>query len=90
MSDVYTRHPDLRLTALDDEGVVLHLGTLRYFTVNDTGLTILRALETPRTMPELVKAVTDDFDVTDDIAERTTGEFLAQCVGAGLIAREHR
>lgn len=88
MSNVYRRHPDLRLSAIDDEGVVLHLGTLRYFTVNDTGLTILRALESPRTMPELIRAVTDDFDVSDDVAETTTRAFLDQCMTSGLIAEE--
>ena len=49
MTTVYSRHADLRLTAVDDEGVVLHLGSLRYFTVNETGLTILKALTEPRT-----------------------------------------
>ena len=88
MSERYRRHPDLRLTALDDEGVVLHLGTLRYFTVNDTGLTVLKALEEPRTFAELVTAVTSDFDVTDEVAESTIREFLAQCEGAGLVSRD--
>ena len=32
----YQRHPDLRLTALEGEGVVLHLKERRYFTVNET------------------------------------------------------
>ncbi len=27
MTTVYKRHEDLRLTAVDDEGVVLHLGS---------------------------------------------------------------
>ena len=45
MSVLYSRHPELRLTAVEDEGVVLHLGSLRYFTVNETGRTILQALE---------------------------------------------
>ncbi len=88
MSDVYRRHPDLRLTALDDEGVVLHLGTLRYFTVNDTGRTILSALETPCSFESLVAAVTNDFEVTQEEAERTTRAFLAQCEAAGLVSHE--
>ncbi len=88
MTTIFRRHQDLRLTALDDEGVVLHLGTLKYFTVNDTGLTILRALESPRSMPELVTAVTTEFDVSDDVAEQTTRAFLARCMESGLIHEE--
>ena len=88
MSLVYARHPELRLTAIDGEGVVLHLGSLRYFTVNETGLAILEAMEEPRTMTELVKAVTDEYDVPDDVAESTAKEFLARCVAARLVLTE--
>ncbi|MEO5814129.1 MAG: PqqD family protein [Gemmatimonadaceae bacterium] len=90
MTTVYTRHADLRLTAVDDEGVVLHLGSLRYFTVNETGLTILQELMAPRTIAELVKAVTDAYDVSDEIAEQTTREFIDRCVDARLLLSEDR
>lgn len=90
MSTVYSRHPDLRLTAVDNEGVVLHLGSLRYFSVNETGLTILQALEQSRTLAELVAAVTDEYDVTTDIADATTREFVDMCVEAKLLRTEER
>lgn len=86
----YTRHPELRLTAVDNEGVVLHLGSLRYFTVNETGLTILQALEQPRTLAELVEAVTSEYDVTDAVADATTREFVQMCVDAKLLRTEDR
>lgn len=88
MTTTYHRHPDLRLTAVDNEGVVLHLGSLRYFTVNETGLSILNALTEPRTMDQLVKAVTDEYDVTDDVAEATTRDFVGRCVDAKLLRAE--
>ncbi len=84
----YARHPDLRLTALDGEGVVLHLGARRYFTVNETGLTILEALEEPRTFAELVAAVRAEFDVEEDMATETTRAFLAHCQEADVIRVE--
>jgi hypothetical protein len=90
MTTVYSRHADLRLTAVDDEGVVLHLGSLRYFTVNETGLTILQALMQPRSIEELVKSVTDEYDVTDELAEQTTREFINRCVDAKLLHSEDR
>ena len=46
----YARHPDLRLTALEGEGVALHLGTRRYYSVSESGLDILEALAAPRTL----------------------------------------
>ncbi|MEO8336268.1 MAG: PqqD family protein [bacterium] len=90
MTTLYSRHADLRLTAVDDEGVVLHLGSLRYFTVNETGLTILQALTEPRSMPDLVKAVTDEYDVSEEVAEQTTREFVDRCVNAKLLNSEDR
>ncbi|MEP6732391.1 MAG: PqqD family protein [bacterium] len=90
MSTVYKRHDDLRLTAVDDEGVVLHLGSLRYFTVNETGLTILQELLEPRTLEELVKAVTDAYDVTPELAQETTRAFVERCVDAKLLHTEER
>jgi hypothetical protein len=90
MTTVYSRHADLRLTAVEDEGVVLHLGSLRYFTVNETGLTILQALTQPRTIEELVKSVTDEYDVSDELAEQTTREFINRCVDARLLLSEER
>jgi hypothetical protein len=90
MTTVYSRHGDIRLTAVDDEGVVLHLGSLRYFTVNETGVTILNALEQPRTLAELVAAVTDEYDVTDAMAESTTRDFLERCMESQLVTTEER
>ena len=90
MTTTYSRHPDLRLTAVEDEGVVLHLGSLRYFTVNETGRTILQALEQPRTLAELVRAVTDEYDVSDEVAEQTTRAFVDRCVDAALLRAEER
>ena len=88
MTTQFRRHPDIRLTALDNEGVVLHLGTLKYFTVNETGLAILRALESPKPFEALVSAVTEEFDVSVEVAERTTREFLTQCLSSGLLREE--
>jgi hypothetical protein len=90
MTTVYSRHADLRLTAVEDEGVVLHLGSLRYFTVNETGLIILQKLMEPSTIAELVKAVTDEYDVSDELAEQTTVAFINRCVDAKLLLSEDR
>ena len=90
MTSVYTRHADLRLTAVDNEGVVLHLGSRRYFSVNETGVTILEALVAPRTFAELVTAVTDEYDVAAADAEASVREFLDRCSEAELIRTEER
>jgi hypothetical protein len=91
MSDTtrYALHPELRLTALEDEGVVLHLGVKRYFTVNDTGLLILEALkQAPLGEAALVAALLDQYEVTEQVARETVAAFLEQCVAAAVVIAE--
>lgn len=84
----YQRHPDLRLTALEGEGVVLHLKERRYFTVNETGLVLLEALKQPRNMTELVGALLAEYEVTAATARETTQAFLAQCLEAAVVTEQ--
>lgn len=85
MSLRYHRHSDIRLTALEGEGVVLHMGERRYFTVTETGLVILEALKQPRTFEELVSAITDEYDVTVDHARTSVQTFLDQCLKSSIV-----
>jgi hypothetical protein len=84
----YARHPDLRLTALEGEGVALHLGTRRYYSVSESGLDILEALATPRRIEELVAVLTAKYDVTAERAEATTREFLERGLSTGTLTAE--
>ena len=88
MTPRYARHPDLRLTALEGEGVVLHLGSRRYYSVSESGLDILQALDVPRTLDELVAVLTGKYDVTTDAASVSAREFLEQALRDGLVTVE--
>jgi hypothetical protein len=81
----YRRHPDLRLTSLEGEGVVLHLKSRRYFSVNETGLTLLEALKQPQTFAQLVAKIVAEYDVSPETAAATTREFLDQCLAAAVV-----
>ena len=84
----YTRHHDLRLTALEGEGVVLHLGTRRYYTVSESGLDLLEALRTPHTMAELVDVLPSKDIVSEADADVATRAFIEQGRRAGLLTVE--
>ncbi len=88
MSDRYKRHPDLRLADVEGDGVVLHLGTRRYFSVSESGLALLQALETPRTVPELVEVLLERYEVTPEQAEASVHQFLDTCRTAELLVEE--
>jgi len=84
----YRRHPELRLTALDEAGVALHLGTRRYYSVNESGVDLLDALAAPRTLEELVAVLTAKYEVTPETASATAREFLERGVRAGVLLVE--
>lgn len=88
MSDRYKRHPDLRLADVEGDGVVLHLGTRRYFSVSESGLALLQALETSRTVPELVEVLLERYEVTPEQAEASVRQFLDTCRTAELLVEE--
>ena len=89
MSEIrYRRHADLRITSLEGEGVVLHLGERRYFSVNETGLTLLEATRESRTFAELVASLVAEYDVSEEDATRTAREFLDQCLESKVILEE--
>jgi hypothetical protein len=81
----YRRHPSVRVTNLDDEGVALHLDSHKYFTLNVTGLTLLQALAEPRTIEELGAALRAGYTVDESEAIRTAQAFVEQCVQRGVV-----
>jgi Coenzyme PQQ synthesis protein D (PqqD) len=85
MTKWYSRHPDVRLTELEGEGVVLHLGSRTYFSINETGLFLFNALEGQRTLDELVGLLLAEYDVDHVEATTTASAFLQDCEEAGLV-----
>ena len=81
----FLRHPDLRLTSLEGEGVVLHLKERKYFSVNETGLLILEALKEPRTFDDLVAEVLREYEVSPEMAAETAKAFLDHCLSAAVV-----
>ena len=86
----YSRHPDLRLTALEGEGVVLHLGSRRYFTVSETGQVILEALKVPCTFEAIVAEISARYEIDDQHATESVRSFLERCVRVALVVAEDR
>jgi hypothetical protein len=84
----YQRHPDLRLSPQEGEGIVLHLEARRYFSVSEAGLTLLEALKEPRTFEELVEGLLSHDETDRDAAAQTTRAFLDQCLACAVVVVE--
>ena len=81
----YRRHPDLNLTPLEGEGVVLHIGNRRYFSVSETGLLLLEALKETRTLGELIEGLVSSAESDREAAAETARAFLDQCLASGVV-----
>lgn len=85
MTTRYQRHASVRVTALNDGGVALHLDTHRYFTINATGLTLLEVLTAALTLEELGATLAAQYDVGVPEAVATARTFIEQCLERGVV-----
>ncbi|MDP2751735.1 MAG: PqqD family protein [Rhodocyclaceae bacterium] len=65
----------LRRLALSESGFVFDPVSGNSFTVNETGLTLLRLLQRETDLPALITALTEDYDIAPDKVDRDLIEF---------------
>ncbi len=70
---------------LQDEAVVLHLGKGVYYGLNPVGATVWNALQEPKTVEQLVRLVTNEYQVPAGECERDLLELLTRLQEAGLV-----
>lgn len=83
------QHPRCLLTELTDgTGVLLHLDSKFYYTLNETGLFVWKALGRGERDPgALVRLLCDEFDVDDETARHDIGALLDDLIAEGLVTR---
>ena len=84
---VISRSPECILTTLPDgSGVLLHLTTKRYLSLNRTGVFVWLALEHGPCRPvDLVAAVCARFDVMVEDANRDVADFTDALAAEGAV-----
>jgi hypothetical protein len=90
MNDRFTLHPKCLLTELDDgTGVVLHLDTKLYYTLNETGVFVWRMLDAaPLDRDALLERLTEEFEVEVERARTDLAGILDSLVTEGLARAE--
>ena len=78
----------LQKLAMSDEGFIFDPETGSSFTVNQTGLFILKLLKEGKSQEEVVEALTEEFDVSREEAARDLIDFLEQLRLNGLLREE--
>ena len=78
----------LKRLALNEEGFIFDPETGNSFVTNETGLFILKKLREGLSEEEIVKALTEEFEVDEDTARRDLYDFLEQLRILGIYERE--
>lgn len=83
----YTISPDAAFAAVEDGAVVLHMGTKRYYSLNETGTFVWHRLEAGVARVEIVAQLVDQYDVGPAEAEMAVAHLLEELVEESLIRR---
>lgn len=73
-------------TTLGDEVIILGLDDSQYYGLSGTGARIWELVQTPRTVSDLLTALTAEFEVDRERAETDLAALLADMQSRGLIA----
>ncbi len=68
----------LHQLAISDEGFVFDPTTGESFTVNLTGLLVLRGLKEGKSIKEIIETIKEEFDSTPEEVERDINDFMVR------------
>jgi PqqD family protein of HPr-rel-A system len=75
----------LKRLAINEEGFAFDPETGNSFVVNQTGLFILKKLREGLSEEEIIKVLTEEFEVDEDTARRDFYDFLEQLRILGIL-----
>lgn len=76
---------DVACAQVEDGAVLLHMGTKRYFSLNETGAEIWRLIEQDVPIDDVPQQLSERFDVTPDQARAAVAELVDDLVAAELL-----
>jgi PqqD family protein of HPr-rel-A system len=79
----------LERLAINDEGFIFDPETGSSYTVNKTGLFIIKLLKEGKNEEDIVKALTEEFEIDEDEAKRDLVDFLEQLRLYGLVEAQN-
>lgn len=76
---------DVACARVDDGAVLLHMGTKRYFSLNETGAEVWRLLEYGVPVDDIPQRLSERFDVTADEARDAVTGLVDALVAEQLL-----
>lgn len=84
------RQADVAARKFQDETIILDLRGSTYFSTNATGTVLWHALERGSTRAELIQALLNEFEVSEERAAADVDAFVAACRQRRLLAEDSR
>jgi hypothetical protein len=72
----------------EKEAVLLHLGTKKYFALNETGISIWKYAEKGISIYDLVSKIKEDYAVSNKVATESIIDFLDELISEKLVMIE--
>lgn len=82
---VFQRRKDLLSSRMDNDTVMMHPVSGKYFSLNPVATRIWEILKTPLPLNRIVETLLTDFDVSSDICIKETKEFLQILIEKDII-----
>jgi hypothetical protein len=83
-----TVHDAVLHQQLGEETVLLHLGTERYYGLDEVGSRVWLLLREHRTLDPIVMALVDEYEVDEETLRRDLERLLDELADLGLIHLE--
>ena len=75
--DHFAADPEVLFTQLgDNEGVLLHLATQYYYSLNETGLAIWRGVTDGMSLKEVADAIRQEYEIDEEGAWQHVRDFV--------------
>jgi hypothetical protein len=76
---------DVVFTAMEDEAVLLHLGTRKYYGLNETGLRIWQMIQAGANLGDTATTLSGEYDVDVTEAREAVAAFCGELLEEGLV-----
>jgi hypothetical protein len=86
--DAWVASGNVVVTELGDGLALLNLATNEYFSLNDVGAFVWGVLQTPQQRGEIIRAVTEKYEVAPDICAPDVDLLLEDLKNAALAEQQ--
>ncbi|MBI4775650.1 MAG: PqqD family protein [Deltaproteobacteria bacterium] len=86
----FKRGSEVTWSEIEDECVLLHLSTGRYYTLNEVGRFMWKSLDGKKSLSELHRSVIREYDVDEQSAKQDILEVVQDLLKEGLLETDDK